>query len=189
MAVDSTGLRASERGEQTFGHPKFQTSAKCSERAIRTVQDGVQVVATFCGPKCVLATLLVGKSDRLQQLVSSPKRKERKEYYTRCESIIARIDIYSPCTPGITYVSVTPNTRFEEQPEDGHQLSTMSPSATPMGWHIQPNPNKTPNRSFHPLFTTNRAPPPYSSASHSKYRASNELSGPSSNDRMSLGVT
>ena len=122
LAVDSTGLRASERGEQTFGHPKFQTSAKCSERAIRTVQDGVQAVATFCGLKCVLATLLAGKSDRLQQLVSSPKRKERKEYYTRCESIFARIDIYSPCTPGITYVSVAPNTRFEEQPEVGDPI-------------------------------------------------------------------
>ena len=56
-------------------------------------------------------------------------------------------------------------------------------------WHIQPNPNKTPKRSFHPRFTTNRAPPPYSSASHSRYRPSTELSGPSSNDKMSLGVT
>ena len=52
----------------------------------------------------------------------------------------------------------------------------------------QPKPRISPTRSFHPLRTSTRVPPPYSSASHSTNRASSPLNGPSSNDMTSFGV-
>jgi hypothetical protein len=119
---------------------------------------------------------------QLEQLVSSRAQNERPRKSHKRFS--RQTDRYVQSMYSRYHVVSTPPHEVRRT-RMGHLRSTT----IGRGHGSQPNPNKTPNRSFHPLFTTNRAPPPYSSASHSRYRPSTELSGPSSNAKMSLGVT